>query len=68
MLNVALCDLMPYLQPYKDDDICDLDSIILFGREKATRRETYQYLNYPVLLSNVYVPLCPSKSTLEQMV
>lgn len=57
MLLFALCDLMPYLQPYEDEDICGSDSMILFGRDQGTRELTFKHLNYPVLLSQLYAPL-----------
>lgn len=56
-LLMAVCDLLPYLQPYEDYDICGLDSIILYRRDRGTRQQTYAYLDYPVLLSNIYGPL-----------
>jgi hypothetical protein len=57
VLVFAVCDLLPYLQPYEDPDICGYDSIILFGRDKGSRAATFEHLNYPVLLSCVDCPL-----------
>lgn len=57
VLLFAVCDLLPYLQPFEDADICGYDSIILFGRDKGSRTATFEHLDYPVLLSNVYSPL-----------
>jgi hypothetical protein len=52
-----LCDLLPYLLPYDDADICGHDSIIMFGRDKGSRSATFQSLDYPVMLSSVECPL-----------
>lgn len=57
MLLFAVCDVLPYLQPFEDIDICGYDSFILFGREKESREETFKDVGYPVLLSNVGGPL-----------
>lgn len=50
VLLFAVCDVLPYLQPYDDVDICGYDSIILFGRDKGSRAATFADLDYPVLL------------------
>ena len=57
VLLFAVCDVLPYLQPFEDIDICAYDSLILFGREKESREETFKDVGYPVLLSNVGGPL-----------
>ena len=57
VLLFAVCDVLPYLQPCDDVDICGYDSIILFGRDKGSRAATFADLDYPVLLSNVECPL-----------
>lgn len=57
VLLFAVCDLLPYMQPFEDEDICGLDSIVLFGRDKGSREQTFQSLDYPVLLSTVHAPL-----------
>jgi hypothetical protein len=57
VLLFAVCDLLPYLQPFEDADICGYDSIVLFGRDKGSRAATFEHLDYPVLLSNVHSPL-----------
>lgn len=57
VLLLAVCDLLPYLQPVEDEDICGYDSIILFGRDRGTRAATFKPLDYPVLLPNVHSPL-----------
>jgi len=54
-LLFAVCDCLPYLAPLEDEDICGLDSMILYGRDKGT--QTFQSTNYPVLLSHVESPL-----------
>lgn len=57
VLLFAVCDLLPYLQPCDDRDICGHDSIILFGRDKGSRSATFESLEYPVMLSSVDCPL-----------
>jgi hypothetical protein len=57
VLLFALCDLLPYLQPYEDEDICGSDSMILFGRDRGSRELTFRHRDYPVLLSQLYAPL-----------
>jgi hypothetical protein len=57
VLLFALCDLLPYLQPYEDEDICGSDSMILFGRDKGAREQTFSHLNYPVMLNQLHAPL-----------
>jgi hypothetical protein len=57
ILLFAVCDLLPYTKPQEDEDICGLDSMILLGKDKGSRQDTYQSLDYPVLLSNITSPL-----------
>lgn len=57
VLFFALCDLLPYLRPFEDADICGSDSMILFGRDKGEREQTFQHLNYPVMLNQLHAPL-----------
>lgn len=56
-LRFAVCDLVKYVQPYEDPDICGHDSMILFGRDQGTRERTYESCDYPVLLSKIHAPL-----------
>ncbi|KAF6250103.1 hypothetical protein COO60DRAFT_1629987 [Scenedesmus sp. NREL 46B-D3] len=55
-LLFAVCDLLPYRQPYEDPDICGNDSMILYGKDTGARESTYSHLDYPVLLSCIYAP------------
>jgi hypothetical protein len=54
-LLFAVCDYMPQLQPLQAEDICGLDSMILYGRDRGD--ETFQSTGQPVLLEHVESPL-----------
>lgn len=55
VLLFAVCDYMPQLQPLQEEDICGLDSMILYGRDQGD--ETFQSTGQPVLLEHVESPL-----------
>lgn len=55
VLLFAVCDYMPQLQPLQEEDICGLDSMILYGRDRGD--ETFQSTGQPVLLEHVESPL-----------
>lgn len=55
VLLFAVCDYMPQLQPLQEEDICGLDSMILYGRDRGD--ETFQSIGQPVLLEHVESPL-----------
>jgi hypothetical protein len=55
VLLFAICDCLPQLAPLQDEDICGLDSMILYGRDRGT--ETFESVGYPVLLEHVDSPL-----------
>jgi hypothetical protein len=55
VLLFALCDCLPQLAPLQDEDICGLDSMILYGRDRGA--QTYQSTGYPVLLEHIESPL-----------
>ncbi|KAF6249803.1 hypothetical protein COO60DRAFT_1706343 [Scenedesmus sp. NREL 46B-D3] len=65
VLLFALCDLMPYLQPFEDQDICGSDSMILFGRDQGARERTFSHQNYPVMLNQLHAPLFRQEYTAD---
>jgi hypothetical protein len=56
-VRIAVCDFLPYKQPYSDPDVCE---VVLVGEEKAARESTFvpaANRDYPVMLEMIEAPL-----------
>lgn len=56
-IRIAVCDFLPFKQPYTDSDICE---VVLIGQEKSGREDTFSgrsNMDYPVLLQKIEAPL-----------